>query len=442
MKIDRRKKRIELEKRGAKLPTRIVERQIKKKILPWLDREEIVIITGARQTGKSVLLYQLMYDHILPKTTNIHYFNLDIPGHLEFFADPDRMVNLIALSKRKTYVFIDEVQRLKEPGLFLKGIYDLHLPVKLIVSGSSALEIKSKIHEALTGRKVVFHLNPFNLEELSEAIFPKKGFDVVVKNEKDFKKVFNHYLKFGGYPAVAMAKNEEIKLPLLKEIFQSYIEKDIKNFLKVENEDAFCNLIKILSSQIGNIVNKQELSNSLGIHKNTLENYLFYLEQTYILDFVRPFYKNPRKELLKSPKVYFRDPGIRNFAIGDFTDFEFRPDKGSLFENFSYLYLKGSVEELTPIQFWRTKAGAEVDFIISKIRPIPFEAKGTYLKDFKISKSLRSFLQTYKPNKGYCINLSLSGKQAIEGTDVVFLTPADLINLVRKRRDLRPLRPF
>ncbi len=423
------KKRIELEKRGAKLPVRVVERRIKEKILSWLDREEIIIVTGARQTGKSVLLYQLMYGHILPKTKNIHYFNLDISGHLEFFDNADRLVELVAESKGKTYVFIDEVQRLKEPGLFLKGIYDLHLPAKLIVSGSSALEIKSKIHEALTGRKVVFHLNPFNLEELSEAMFPKRGFDTVVKNEDNFKKVLNHFLKFGGYPAVAMAKNEGIKLQLLKEIFQSYIEKDVKNFLKVENEGAFRNLVKILSSQIGNLVNKHELSNSLGIHKNTLENYLFYLEQTYILDFVRPFYKNPRKELLKSPKVYFRDPGIRNFAIGNFGDFEFRPDKGSLFENFSYLYLNGCVEEIDPINFWRTKAGAEVDFIISTIEPIPFEVKGMHLKDFKISKSLRSFLRVYKPRKGYCINLSLSGKRVIEGVEVTFLTPADLVKL-------------
>lgn len=423
------KKRKELEKRGAKLPRQVVERRIKKKILPWIERDEIIIVTGARQTGKSILLYQLMYGHILPKTKNIYYFNLDISGHLEFFDNADRLIALISKSKGKTYVFIDEVQRLKEPGLFLKGIYDLHLPAKLIVSGSSALEIKSKIHEALTGRKVVFHLNPFDLEELSEAIFPKKSFDTIVKSEEDFKKVLNHFLKFGGYPAVAMTKNGEIRLQLLREIFQSYIEKDVKNFLKVENEDAFGNLVKILSSQVGNLVNKHELSNSLGIHKNTLENYLFYLEQTYILDFVTPFYKNPRKELLKSPKVYFRDPGIRNFAIGNFSEFEFRSDKGSLFENFSYLCLKNSIEELGRINFWRTKAGAEVDFIIPKIKPIPFEVKGARLKDFKISKSLRSFLRIYKPKKGYCINLSLSGKRMIEDVDVTFLTPAGLTKL-------------
>lgn len=423
------KKRRELEKCGAKLPRRVVKRQIKKKILPWMEREEIIIVTGARQAGKSVLLYQLIYDFLLPKTNNIYYFNLDTPHQLDFFDNPDNLVDLIVKSKRKSYVLIDEVQRLKEPGLFLKGIYDLHLPVKLIVSGSSALEIKSKIHEALTGRKVVFHLNPFNLEELSETMFPKKSFDEVIKDNKDFKKVLNNYLTYGAYPAVALAKEEKLKLQLLKEIFQSYMEKDIKSFLKIENENAFRNLVKILSSQIGNLVNKHELSNSLGIHKNTLENYLFYLEQTFILDFIRPFYKNPRKELLKNPKIYFRDPGIRNFAIGAFGDFEFRPDRGSLFENFSYLCLNELLQHSTSIHFWRTKAGAEVDFIILKLKPIPFETKGINLKEFKISKSLRSFLRIYKPKKAYYLNLSLKGKRTIEGAVVRFLTPADLAKL-------------
>ncbi len=114
-------KRKELEKRGAKLPARAIERALKKKILPWIERDEIIVITGARQTGKSVLLYQLIYDCLLPKTKNVHYFNLDIPGHLKFFDNPDSLIDLISSSKNRAYVFIDEVQRLKEPGLFLKG---------------------------------------------------------------------------------------------------------------------------------------------------------------------------------------------------------------------------------------------------------------------------------------------------------------------------------
>lgn len=424
------KKRKELEKAGARLPTSVVERHIKKEIIPWLDRDEIIVIIGARQTGKSVLLYQLIYDELLPRTTNIYYFNLDIPHQLNFFDDANNLVELINKTKGRAYIFIDEVQRLKEPGLFLKGIYDMHLDAKIVVSGSSSLEIKSKIQEALTGRKIVFYLNPFNLGELSSAIFPRHKTSEIFRNNRWFGKILSHYLTYGGYPAIAIAKEEKLKLQLLGEIFHSYLEKDIKSFLKVENENAFYNLVKILSSQTGNLVNKNELSNTLGIHKNTLDNYLFYLEQTFILDFVRPFYKNPRKELLKSPKIYFRDIGLRNFAINNFSNFEFRPDKGRVFENFCYLSLKEKLQDIAQIYFWRTKAGAEVDFVAVKgLKPLPFEVKANELKDFKISKSLRSFLRTYHPKEAYCINLSLRGNRQIENANVSFLPPQDLIKM-------------
>ena len=420
----------ELEKAGAKLPRRSVVRQLTKAILPWLGREEIIVITGARQTGKSVLLYQLIYDQLLPKSENIHYFNLDLPGHREFLSRHEPLIELLSKSKKKAYVIIDEVQRLKEPGLFLKGLYDLHLPLKLVVSGSSALEIKSHVHEALTGRKIVFHLNSFNLEELASALFPQDGLKQILADKNALATVINHFLVYGGYPAVTLAKDPKIKIRLLEELFTSYLEKDIKDFLKIENEIAFRNLLKVLASQIGNLVNKEELSNSLGIHKNTLDNYLFYLEQTFIVDFIRPFFRNRRKELLKNPKIYFRDLGLRNFAIGSFSALSFRPDKGPLFENLSYLCLREALGPFVPIHYWRTKAGAEVDFVIvPNLRPIPFEVKATVLKEFKISRSLRNFLLDYKPKKSFLFNLSLSGKYTAEGADIMFLGPAELLQL-------------
>jgi len=425
--MDRQKKNIELKKAGVQLPKRVVSRQIIQEILPWMERDEIIVITGARQTGKSVLLFQLMYDYLLPKTANIHYFNLDIPRQSKLLETSDHLINLAKISKGKMYIFIDEVQRLREPGIFLKGIYDLHLPLKIFVSGSSALEIKSRVHEALTGRKALFHLSPFNLNELSEALFPNKSFAQVAHDEGCFKMVLEHLLTFGGYPAVALAKGEALKVKLLNEIYTSYLEKDVKNFLKVENQMAFRNLVKILSSQIGNLVNKDEISRSLGIHKNTLDNYLFYLEQTFLMDFVRPFYRNPRKELLKSPKVYFCDLGIRNFAIGSFGEFEYRPDKGAILENSVYLSLKERSGPAMSVHFWRTKAGAEVDFVVLKgLEPIPFEVKATKMKEARISKSLRSFIQTYQPHKAYCVTLSYRGSQRVEKTEVSFLMPEDL----------------
>lgn len=418
------KKLQELEKAGVKLPKIVVERKLKKEIIPWLQRDEIIVLTGARQTGKSVLLFQLILDCLLKKTNNIHYFNLDVEGHKNKLNNSEYLISLISKSKSKCYIIIDEIQRLKEPGLFLKGIYDLNMNVKFIVSGSSSIEIKSKVHETLAGRKKVFQLKPFDVEELIRLFYPDKSLKEILNNEIYLNKVITHFLIYGGYPKVAKEKNKKFKLELLDEIFKSYIEKDIKSLLNVENERAFINLVKLLSSQIGNLINKDELSGTLGIHKNTLDGYLFYLEQTFILDFLRPFYKNPRKELLKNPKVYFLDLGLRNYAINNFEGFDFRPDKGALFENFLYLLLKNK----HPLNFWKTKAGAEVDFILlDGLIPVPYEVKASSLSDYKISKSLRSFIQTYNPKEAYCINLGKTGKIKIENSNVNFIKPKDLI---------------
>ncbi len=419
-----------LRQSGARLPPRVVERKIMREIIPWMRRDEIIVITGARQTGKSVLLYQLIYDYLIKKSKNIHYFNLDIPGHLDFLNHYDNIIDLISSSKAKSYLFIDEIQRIKEPGLFLKGIYDLHLPVKIVVSGSSALELKSKVHEALTGRKIIFHIDPFTFEELSQAIYPKMRFEDVLKEDRYFENILRHFLIYGSYPAVSMAKKKETKLKLLGEIFHSYLEKDVKGYLRVEKEDTFMNLIRILSSQIGQIMNKDELSNRLDIHKNTLENYLYYLEQTFVLDFVRPFFRNKRKELLKNPKVYFRDLGLRNYAIGNFGTGEFHSDYGALFENGVYLSLKTKIGPMNRIHFWKTKAKSEIDFVVPVgLTPIACEVKSTPLKTFKAGKSLVSFINSYKPPIVYYLNQSLRGKRTIDQTEIRYLTPKEFIQM-------------
>jgi predicted AAA+ superfamily ATPase len=313
----------------------------------------------------------------------------------------------------------------------LKGIYDLHLPLKLIVSGSSSLEIRSKVQEALTGRKKVFHLGPFDLEELSSAKSLLLGHSDVSGDKKYFNELFSEFLTYGGYPAVALARDREIKIQILSEIFRSYIEKDVKSFLHIENEYAFRNLVKILASQTGNLVNKHELSSSLGIHKNTLDNYLFYLEQTFLIDFIRPFFKNSRTELLKNPKAYFNDPGMRNFALGAFGEFDFRPDRGCLFENFCYLCLKSKIEDFATIHFWRTKAGAEVDFVVSGKEVVPVEAKASSMREPKISRSLRSFIYSYRPARAFYLNMCIRENLVLDNTRISFITPSDLMAMQR-----------
>jgi len=216
------------------------------------------------------------------------------------------------------------------------------------------------------------------------------------------------------------------------------MEKDIKKFLEIKNESAFARLITLLSASSGSLINMNEISNTLSIHQVTLDNYFYYLEQTFIIDRVRPYFRNIRKEIVKSPKVYFNDIGTRNFAINNFNKLDIREDRGFVFENFVYLILKEKLAGSHKINFWRTKAGAEMDFIILKdLKPVPIEARAKYFKKPAVTKSMRSFINTYKPETAYVINLNLNEEIKINNCLIKFINTRSFVedfDLVSKVR--------
>ena len=197
----------------------------------------------------------------------------------------------------------------------------------------------------------------------------------------------------------------------------------IKNFLEVRNENAFSKLVTILSASSVNILNIIEISDTLSIYHNALGNYMFYLEQTFIIDRFRPFFKNVRKEIVKSPKIYFNDIGLRYLAINNFNNLEIIENKGFIFENFVYLVLKEKLGQDSKINFWRTKAGAEVDFIINKgLKHIPIEAKAKFFKKPAITTSMRSFINTYNPEKAFIVNLNFNEEIEINKCSIRFIS--------------------
>ena len=418
------------------LPDVNISRVILQDILKWLNEKEIIVLLGARQVGKTTIIFQMINkiisgDTSLPEDNfELYYFNLDFPDDKKLLSE-DYIVKLATRNKKRKIIFIDEIQRKENAGIFLKYLYDANLNIKLIVSGSSALELKSKVTEALTGRKIVFNVNPFNISEIKEFLIKTQKDNLSDKifasnnklyGKELFKKAFEFYTEYGGYPSIVKTIDSKKKILRLKEIFTSYIEKDIKNFLEIKNENAFGNLINLLSASIGCLINMSEISNTLAIHKVTLDNYFYYLEQTFIINRIRPFFKNVRKEIVKSPKVYFYDIGLRNFAINNFNKLNIREDRGFVFENFVYLILKEKVGQVSKINFWRTKAGAEVDFIIfKKLKPIPVEAKAKYLKKPAVTPSLRSFINTYNPDIAFVINLNLNEDRKLNGCTIRFM---------------------
>jgi len=412
----------------------IIEREILPQIKNHLFEKEVTVITGARQTGKTTLINQLkdwLIEHKKAKPSQIKLFNLDLISDLEAIHDQKDFLKFIKEElkrERFLFIFIDEIQRIENPGKFLKGIYDLNLPVKFVATGSSSLEIKSKVFESLTGRKRVFHIWPFSFNEYLRFKEPWL-INLLIKRELsriNKEKILEHlfdFLIYGGYPRVVTAKNNYEKIKFLEEIYSSYVEKDVVGFLKIKNPLTFTKLVSLLGSQSCGLLNIHEISNTLKINVRTIENYLNTLENTFVIKLVRPYFTNKRKELTKMPKLYFIDNGLRNFSVKYFSEFKNNRDRGILLENFVFSTLiKFWGGE---IHYWRTKDKNEVDFILTDFygNIIPLEVKSSELNRPETGSGLHTFIEKYSPRKSYVVNLLFEGKSKIKGTLLQFLLP-------------------
>lgn len=398
-----------------------IKRKILNRIRKHLNHKEITFITGPRQAGKTTLMLHLQ-EELRRKGEKTLFFNLDIERDKEFFTSQDRLIKKIELEfgKNKGFVFIDEIQRKENAGLFLKGIYDMNLPYKFIVSGSGSIELKEKIHESLMGRKRIFELLPLSFEEFVNFRTNYRYEDRLceffsIETSKTIE-LLEEYMNFGGYPAVVLEDKYEGKFAIINEIYRSYVERDITYLLKVKRTELFENLMKLIAFQIGKLINIAELSSTLGGSTNTLKNYLWYMEKTYIIHRVSPYFKNIQKEIRKTPVYYFYDLGLRNLACGEFG---MTSDKSFLFQNFIFNILKERKPEISKIYFWRSKDKAEVDFIVEAGRKVvPVEVKYMNLKKAIIPRSLRSFIGKYNPEKAIIVNLNLDENVIINHTEV------------------------
>ena len=361
-----------------------IQRKIHQDIKKHLSRKEYTIITGPRQSGKTSLL-QALYRELESNGDVISYLTLEdrdiltaINDHPEevfsFVPRPAKYLNSSDESKKPVFLFIDEVQYAADPSNFLKYLYDVYnRNLKIIATGSSAFYLDQKFTDSLSGRKRVFKLQTLTFEEwlvfkdldrLTKELNIIRGRkDYISSDYRELKQMFNEYLIFGGYPEVALENNTEERIKLLKDIRDSFLKRDIDES-GVSNPDKFYNLLTLLAGQTGNLVNKNELANTIGVDNKTIQKYLFVLENCFHIELVKPFYSNLRKELTRMPKIYFKDSGLRNSALNRFFDFNSREDTGALIENYVYMRLS-ELYDSDLIKYWRTSDKNEIDFIIN-----------------------------------------------------------------------------
>lgn len=347
--------------------------------------KQVLVLLGARQVGKTTILRR-----IFPDGQYLSVDNEPIKIALNRY-DPAVYRQLVEPGKKT--VIIDEIQRLKDPGLAAKIFYDQMPEYQLIVTGSSALNIKNRMSESLAGRKIEYRLFPLSFSEFLlqkdiitdlhylflEQIAQNVSIDERTIYTFDLQAILDTILIYGLYPSLLDKPADQL---LLKNLVDSVIFRDILDLSLLENRPGALNLLKLLAYQIGSLVNVSELATRLGMDQKTVRRYITLFEQSFIIFRLTPFTSRTRDEIGKMPKIYFYDLGIRNALIDNFQPLSGRADSGQLFENF----IVSEVVKANQygnfgyhLNFWRTKQGSEVDLVLSKsgVSPVGIEIKST-----------------------------------------------------------------
>lgn len=388
----------------------IIEREIYQKIEPVINSPEAIIITGMRRTGKTTLL-RFILENI--KSENKIFLDLENPANQKYFQEEnyDKIADHLSFLglnvKQKGYVFLDEIQFVKNVPSVIKYLID-HYKIKFFLSGSASFYLKNLFSESLAGRKYIFELFPLTFREFLsikdiKTRMPESARKITRAIFSELNRRYDEYLLFGGFPGVVRKESIEEKKMALEEIFSSYFQLEVKQLGDFKKIDSIRDLMFLLMQRTGSRLDIQKLSKELGVARETVYNYLSFLENTYFIKLIRPFSRNRDIELRSQPKFYLCDSGLINqFA---------RVDKGALFENsvFSALRLKGE------LNYYQRKSGVEIDFILNKksayeVKTSPSKrdaarladlAKELKLKDYRIVS--RNYFNEEKATYGFMI---------------------------------------
>lgn len=358
----------------------IYERKIYSKLKEYLSWNEIIVLTGMRRVGKTTLLKQF-YNEIAEDNKLI--FNMDNPIDQDVFIEKDynnivENFKYLGLNlKDKAYIFIDEIQNLPEIVKPLKYLYD-EFNIKFFVTGSSSFYLKNLFPESLAGRKVIVELFPLDFEEFlifknSKQVFEDE-FNLKSRNKNEFKfeknkKFFEEYIEFGGFPQVVLAETKEKKQIVLKEIFGSYFEQDVKSLADFKNIGDLRNLILLLMRRVGTKLDISKIASILGISRPSVYSWLDFLEQTYFISRINQFSNNADNQLAGAKKVYLCDTGIINMLS--------QTDMGSILENAVF----NNLRKYGRVQYFQNRHGSEIDFVLPELSTA-FEVKTTAIPQY------------------------------------------------------------
>lgn len=365
-----------------------ISRKMYVQIKSSLQPGKVVVLYGARRTGKTFLLEQLK-DELLQveKVLMLNGESRSVQDSLSTQV-PELLMRYIGDADT---VIVDEAQKIPDIGQNLKLLVDTAPKVKFIASGSASFDLANKVGEPLTGRKKTLTLYPVAASEIIDTY-----------NEPHYRALFEQHLLYGGYPELFSLSGDHARAAYLTELVDSYLFKDVLEFEEVRNARKLRDLLVLLAFQIGKEVSLSELGNTLDLHASTVARYLDLLEKAFVIHNLRGFSRNLRKEVTKSSRFYFLDNGIRNALINNFNPIALRDDVGMLWENYviAERLKKQSYEGiLSNNYFWRTYDRKEIDWVEERAGAL----HGYEIKWRTPSPAPRDWLKTYSNATYECI---------------------------------------
>ncbi len=333
-----------------------IPRSIEPKISEWLFKGKILVVYGARQTGKSTLVKRIINNY--PDSKYLNAEASEVKKLFQKAQDPSTLIQITGRANKNKIVVLDEAQKIENIGIKLKLLIDTFPQIQIIATGSSSFDLASKISEPLTGRTVHFMLYPLSLSELAR-----------VYEQAEVNQQLENFLIYGLYPAVVTASSLEEKTILLKELVSDYLYKDVLSFDRVHKSEVLKEMTEAVALQTSTEASFNELANLLQVGKQTVVSYLDILEQSFVIFRLTSYSRNLRQEINRSRKIYLLDTGVRNALINNLNTLSLRTDTGALWENFVVSEFKKSqfwAANTNPLYFWRTYQQQEIDLIEDK----------------------------------------------------------------------------
>ncbi|MFH0791831.1 MAG: ATP-binding protein [bacterium] len=372
-----------------------ISRKIEKILQRYANQKETIVLTGFRRVGKTFVI-QHIYEQLA--TSNKIYLDLESPVNQKIFENDNYdniTLQLSALGldfSKKVYIFLDEIQKSPNLPSAVKYLYD-HYDIKFYLTGSSSFYLKNYFNESMAGRKFVFEMYPLDFEEF--LLF--KGEKLTINANYDrLSGFYKEYLDYGGFPSVVLESSSEKKTLKLDDILGSYFELDVAGLSDFKDNKNLKNLMFLLAGRVGGKADVTKLSQSLGVSRPTIYEYLTFFEQTYLIHLIKPFSGSRDVEVKSLAKIYFNDTGLLN-RIGQVS-------LGQLFENkvFNQLYTKGKynlvgkfAQEM--VKYYQLKSGAEIDFIYDGKTGYEVKTTGTDNDTRRVAKTAKDLgLKEYR----------------------------------------------